>query len=201
MYLTKIILGSSSRYRRKIMDRLGLPYEVLAADLDEKTIRDSDPRELTLRLGRAKAEAVRLRLHAPAIIITSDEVAVYNGVVREKPAGEEEAWRFLVDYERGPLQTYASLVVTDTSSGRQLTDVDVVTVRFGKIPDERKHSAIRRGDILSCCGGFATDDPDLAPYLVSVVGKRADQENADSAIGLPTRLLRKFLRELNAPLP
>jgi septum formation protein len=199
--LPKIILGSSSRSRRGILVRLGLSHEVMRPDIDEKAIRDADPCELTLKLGHAKAEAIIARLAEPALVITSDQVTMYEGEIREKPVDEAEARRCLGDYERAPVQTVTSLVITDTATGRQFAATDTVTVRFRPIPEDLKRMALERGDILQYAGAFAVDDPDLAPCVASVNGEGTHQENLDSVVGLPTRLLREFLYELGVPLP
>lgn len=193
--MPNIILGSSSPWRRKIMDRLGLAYTVMSPDIDEKAIRDPDPRALVLKIGRAKAAALVPRVKAPGLIITSDQVTAWGGEIREKPVDAAEARRWLVDYGTAPLQTATSVVITETATGRQLADVDVVTVQFRPIPPEVQDRAIAGGDIMRCCGAFATDDQDLIPYLESITGEGTDEETAASVIGLPSRLVKKLLAE------
>lgn len=193
--MPNLILGSSSPWRRKIMDRLGLTYAVMSPDIDEKAIRAADPRELVLKIGQAKAAALVPRVSAPSLIITSDQVTLWGGEIREKPVDAAEARRWLDDYGTAPLQTVASVVVTETATGRQLADVDVVAVRFRPIPPEVQDRAIARGDIMRCCGAFATDDQDLTPYLEGITGEGTAEENAASVIGLPSRLVKRLLAE------
>lgn len=197
----KIILGSSSSYRRRVMESLGLHYEVVSPDIDEKAIRDDDPRALVCKIGAAKAAALRGRMPVGAIIITSDQVAEWGGTIREKPADAAEARRWLTEYVQQPVGFTASVVVTDTGSGRQLIGADTVQVAISPMSSESIERAIARGDILHCCGAFAIDDPDIEPYVVKIIGEGTEQEKRDSVVGLPTRLLRGFLHELGVTVP
>src|SRR3989344_5547078 len=94
----KIILGSQSKGRRKMLEEMGYEFEVRSANIDEKAIRIDDPKELTLALARAKAEALRAQFLEDAILITSDQVVVWNGEIREKPQDKKKAEDFLEGY-------------------------------------------------------------------------------------------------------
>ena len=98
----KIILGSSSVARRKILSEMGYLFTIMTADIDEKSIRKETPEDLVMALAEAKAEAILQRLPVddylkeaePTLLITSDQVVVYEGVIREKPTSKEEARQF-----------------------------------------------------------------------------------------------------------
>lgn len=138
----RIILGSSSRTRRLLMDELaaehGFTYEVLTADIDEKSIRLPDPRELVLRLAHAKADAIAAKLagtqqpgQAPAgLLVTCDQVVVHEGRILEKPEDAGEAREFIAGYGRSPASTVGSVVCTDLASGRRVEGVDSTQVRW-----------------------------------------------------------------------
>ncbi len=89
----KIILGSKSSGRRLVMDELkkelGISYEIMSADIDEKTIRSHDPKELTLLIAKAKSEALRGKISEPIILITADTVIVQYGILMEKPISRD----------------------------------------------------------------------------------------------------------------
>ncbi|XP_070024150.1 uncharacterized protein [Nicotiana sylvestris] len=129
----KIILGSSSMARRKILADMGYDFTVMTADIDEKSIRKENAEELVVALAEAKADAIMSRLETtdhleenthPTLLITADtvclflhiareyfkyhdlfgyilptsigiEVAVYQGIIREKPSSKEEARQFI----------------------------------------------------------------------------------------------------------
>ncbi|CAN0297862.1 unnamed protein product, partial [Laminaria digitata] len=69
-----VVLGSSSRHRRAVMEALGWQFSTASPDIDEKAIRDPDPRKMCAEIARAKAEALVGRLDKPGLLITSDQV-------------------------------------------------------------------------------------------------------------------------------
>lgn len=85
-----LILGSSSRYRRELMQRLRLPFEVLSPDVDESPLPGESPHDLACRLALAKAHAVAA-LQPEAVVIGSDQVADLNGLPLGKPGTHERA--------------------------------------------------------------------------------------------------------------
>ncbi|CAN4083268.1 unnamed protein product [Withania somnifera] len=100
----KIILGSSSMARRKILADMGYEFTVMSADIDEKSIRKNNAEELVVALAEAKADAIMSRLKRidhkeedthPTLLVTADTVAVYQGIIREKPSSKEEARHFI----------------------------------------------------------------------------------------------------------
>ncbi|TVU45314.1 hypothetical protein EJB05_04798, partial [Eragrostis curvula] len=99
----KVILGSSSPARCEILADMGYEFTVMSADIDEKAIRRDKPEELVKALAEAKAQAIKQKLHgdcAPnrdetTLLITSDQVMVSKGVIRERPRSVEEAREFI----------------------------------------------------------------------------------------------------------
>lgn len=98
----KIILGSSSKPRRKVMEDNNYVFEIMSPDIDEKAIRSENYYELPLLLARAKAEALLSRIqkdeisrtnYEQAIIITADQITVCEGDLHEKPKDEKKGER------------------------------------------------------------------------------------------------------------
>src|SRR5262245_54982209 len=89
-----IILGSQSQGRRPLLSAMGYAFAVMPAHIDERAIRADDPGVLTLALAHAKADALLPQIREPALLITSDQVVVWQGTIREKPAHAEEARAF-----------------------------------------------------------------------------------------------------------
>ncbi|XP_024038924.1 maf-like protein DDB_G0281937 isoform X6 [Citrus clementina] len=127
----KIILGSSSMPRRKILAEMGYEFSVMAADIDEKSIRKEKPEDLVMAIAEAKADAIISKLQITdsqlgnveqTILIVADTVVVYEGVIREKPSSREEARRFIKDPSsllHDPTQWICridSVIWSDTSS-------------------------------------------------------------------------------------
>ncbi|MBI4122210.1 MAG: Maf family protein [Parcubacteria group bacterium] len=183
----KLILGSASKSRQKILKAMGYEFDVLAAGIDEKAIRDRDPQKLTLLLGRAKADAILPQLHEPAILITSDQVVAFRGEIREKPIDEAEARLFLTLTPDEPVQTVTSVVVTNTATGKRVEGLDVVSIYFSPIPKDVIDAYMKRGDCFTHAGGFDVSDPMFKPYVVSMDGEES------SVCGLPETLTRKLI--------
>nr|KJB17770.1 hypothetical protein B456_003G014500 [Gossypium raimondii] len=100
----KIILGSSSMARQRILAEMGYEFTIMTADIDEKSIRKEKPEDLVTALAEAKANAIMARLQhtdilenvaCPTLLITADTVVVYKGTIREKPCNEDEAREFI----------------------------------------------------------------------------------------------------------
>ena len=186
----RIILGSASVGRRKILKNMGYDFEIMPADIDEKAIRSDDPKELTLMLARAKADALLSKIKEPALLITSDQVGVCNERIIEKPKDAGEAREYLRAYAKYPAKTVTEVVVTNTETNRRVEGIDVAEVEFFLIPEEAIEAAIKKGDIFTQSGGFSIDDPILGKYVKEVCGER------ESVIGLPKKLTRKLLNKM-----
>ncbi|XP_057424674.1 uncharacterized protein LOC130718175 isoform X3 [Lotus japonicus] len=193
----KIILGSSSVARRKILSEMGYQFTLMTADIDEKSIRKETPEELVMALAEAKAEAIIQRLPVddylkdaqPTLLITSDQVVVYEGVVREKPSSKEEARQFLKDYSGRHAATVGSVLVTNLKTGLRKGDSDRVEIYFNEIPDEIIDRLVDEGITLNVAGGLLIEHPLILPFVKEVVG------TTDSVMGLPKSLTEKLLKE------
>ncbi|NP_001242372.1 uncharacterized protein LOC100792444 [Glycine max] len=193
----KIILGSSSVARRKILSEMGYLFTIMTADIDEKSIRKETPEDLVMALAEAKAEAILRRLPVddylkeaePTLLITSDQVVVYEGVIREKPTSKEEARQFLKDYSGRHAATVGSVLVTNLKTGLRKGDSDRVEIYFNEIPDEIIEKLVDEGITLNVAGGLIIEHPLVLPFVKEVVG------TTDSVMGLPKALTEKLLKE------
>jgi len=185
----KIILGSASKQRKGVLEKMGYVFEVMTADIDEKAVRDTDPRKLTMALAKAKAEALRSRIKEPALLITADQVVVCNGKILEKPENAEQARSFLRGYAYYPAQPTNSIVVTNTETGVQVGGSDENTVYLHPLPEDVIEQLIAEGNVFSWAGAYALIDPLIIPYIDRIEG------SIDSAEGLPRELTERFLKE------
>jgi septum formation protein len=182
-----IILGSQSQGRRELLAAMGYVFAVMPAHIDERAIRSDDPGALTLALAHAKADALLPQIHEPALLITADQVVVWQGKIREKPQHAEEARAFLQGYANGQAETVTAVVVTHTATGVRQQGVDRATVWFRRIPEEVIEQAIACGDVFAHAGGFPITDRLLEAYI-----ERVDC-STESVIGLPTALTRRLI--------
>ncbi len=176
----KIILGSSSKYRKQVLLEHGIDVDSMSPDIDEKAIRTHDFYQLPLILARAKAEALIPKITEPVILITSDQVVVCNGDLHEKPQDETEARLFLKKYSEGyPAETVSAIVVTNTASKKQVEGIDIAKVFHAPIPESIIEDFLLKGDPYSKAGGFSVRDPSLSKYVVKIDG------TVDSVMGMP----------------
>ncbi|MGZ9059371.1 MAG: Maf family protein, partial [Burkholderiaceae bacterium] len=124
-----IVLASTSRYRRQLLERLRLPFETHAPQVDETPLPAETPRETALRLARAKAENVALRFPG-AVIIGSDQTIDLDGRTLGKPLTHDAALAQLQSLQRRAVVFYTALAVAGPASGRVQLDCVPTTVTF-----------------------------------------------------------------------
>lgn len=186
----KIILGTASQQRREVFEEMGYKdFEVMTANIDEKTIRRKDPAELTMALAKAKADALLARVHDPALLITADQVIECDGEIREKPRDEKQAREYLRTCHESPVRIINGVVVTNTKTGKQVIVHDSTTVIFRRIPEEIIERLIQEGNVYSWAGAFAVENPVFVPYVENIVGEDG------SARGLPKALVARLINE------
>ena len=146
----QLILGSTSANRRLILEHIGWKHELMAPDIDEKSIRTEDNLDLPVTIAIAKAAAVMNKLLLAqhpnrCLIITSDQVTIFQDCVREKPESREEAVKFLSTYSCNSLRTVCGVVVTEYPSGIQRQGSDIATVVWGSIHDDVVQRVVDKG--------------------------------------------------------
>ncbi|XP_059637950.1 uncharacterized protein LOC132279905 isoform X2 [Cornus florida] len=194
----KIILGSSSVARRKILAEMGYEFTLMTADIDEKSIRTEKPEELVMAIAEAKADAIISKLHAtdrqekdvkPTLLVAADTVVVYEDTIREKPSNEEEARQFIKGYSGRHAATVSSVLVTNLKTGIRKGGCDKVEIFFHDIPDHIVDNLIEEGMVLNVAGGLIIEHPLILPYVKQVVG------TTDSVMGLPKALTERLIKE------
>jgi septum formation protein len=131
----KIILGSQSKGRKKILEEMGYEFEVMPSYIDEKMIRFEDPKKLTLALANAKADALIPKISKDAVLITSDQVAVWRGKIVEKPESEKEVRQFLEGCFKDPAETVTAVVVVNTETNKRFFGTDTVKIWLKPLPE------------------------------------------------------------------
>src|SRR5438552_15626717 len=129
-----LILGSTSRYRRDLLARLRLPFEVLSPHVDEAPLPGEAPAELAVRLALAKAQAVAA-LRPDAIVIGSDQVADFNGMAIGKPGTHERAVEQLRAMSGQAVVFQTAVAVVRAAAGYAGARLVPVTVHFRRLSD------------------------------------------------------------------
>ncbi len=185
----RLILGSRSEGRKRVLQKMGHKlFGVVPAEINERAIRHKDPVKLVTKLAHAKANAIRSRLPVHrAILITSDQVVLYNNVIREKPVDESEAFVFLLTAHKYPLRTVTSVVVTNLFGGQRLWGVDQAEIRFTQIPVEVAELYIDMGYGYEHSGGFDQYNHLLKKYYENFYC------DIGNVYGLTVNMTRRFL--------
>jgi MAF protein len=182
----KIILASESPFRRSALEMIGVPYQTCPSRIDEKAIRDEDPVRLTQKLGEAKARQVAKQFGA-AIIVAGDAVAAKGKKIFEKPRDQGEAASFLTELSGSEFQFITSLVVLNSQTGRLLSTVEALNIRFRWLIETEIQRYIGRYDVRSYAGAFEDDAVHL--FAEHIEG------SYNIGTALPVSRLILFLRE------
>lgn len=183
----QIVLASSSRYRRELLQRFGLSFVVDPPEIDESPLLGETPAKLAVRLAAAKAQTVAKR-HPDAIVVGSDQVASLDGRVLGKPGNVERAVRQLVAFSGQRVEFLTGLAVVRGEGQRPRTHLDVTTARFRRFGEREAARYVRQDRPLDCAGGIRFEG--LGPLLLEGV----DTEDPSAAIGLPLIALGALLR-------
>jgi septum formation protein len=188
-----LILGSTSVYRRELLQRLRLPFEVVAPHVDETPLPGESPQALAERLAMAKARAVA-QLHPHAVVIGSDQVADFDGEPLGKPGNHERAVLQL-QRMRGRtvvFQTAVAVVCQETGfAGQALSQV---MVRFRPLTDQAIDTYLHAEQPYDCAGSAKSEGLGIA-LLESI-----DNQDPTALVGLPLIHTCRLLRAAGVPL-
>ncbi len=188
-----VVLGSTSRYRRELLSRLNLPFEVAAPEVDETPQAGESPRDLALRLALAKARAVAERF-PQAVVIGSDQVADLAGQPLGKPGEHARAVQQLRQM-RGQIVVFqTALAVVCLASGFEQVDLAPVKVRFRELSDEEIENYLQAEKPYDCAGSAKSEGLGIA-LLESI-----DNDDPTALVGLPLIRTARMLRAAGVKL-
>ena len=187
------VLASSSRYRRRLLERLGIAFDVLAPDLDESPRPDEPPEALVLRLSEAKARSVATQ-YTEAIVIASDQVGVLAGRVLNKPGTRDAAVTQLLAASGKTVHFHTGLFVLDAATGRSRSGVETCSVSFRALSRSMIEDYVDREQPLDCAGSFKVEGLGIALFDALSVPDPTALE------GLPLIRLTGYLAELGLPV-
>ena len=188
----RLILASSSAYRRELLGRLGLPFEAIAPELDETPLAGETPQATALRLARAKAQAVA-RLHPGALVIGSDQVATLDGLQIGKPGDHARALAQLQLMRGREVVFHTALCLWDgrIADPEQAAQVENVQVRvaFRDLPDHELDAYLRIEQPYDCAGSAKNEGLGIALL------DRIESNDPTALTGLPLIALTGMLRK------
>jgi len=183
----RLVLASTSRYRRELLERLRLPFDTRAPGVDESPLPGETPRQLALRLAAAKAEAVAVR-EPDAWVIGSDQVAELDGAAIGKPRSRDAAIAQLTAMS-GREVVFRTALSLAHGDGRRFDEEDATTVRFRRLDAGEIARYIDAEAPLDSAGSFKSEGLGIALF------DAIESRDPTALVGLPliatTRLLRK----------
>ena len=188
-----LILGSTSRYRRELLERLRLPFEVHAPQVDETPRAGEPPENLARRLALAKARAVAAR-YPQAVVIGSDQVADLEGEPLGKPGTHARAVEQLRRMRGRTVIFQTALSVVCLARGFEMSDLAAVKVRFRALSDAEIDTYLRREEPYDCAGSAKSEGLGIA-LLESI-----DNDDPTALVGLPLIRTARMLRAAGLPV-
>ncbi len=190
----RLILASTSPFRRELLARLGLPFETRAPEIDESPLAGEAAAVLVARLAEAKARSIAVR-DARILVIGSDQVAVLDGGILGKPGNHERALEQLLRASGKTVVFHTGLCVVDSDSGRAQVDVVPFRVVFRKLDLARIERYLRREQPYQCAGSFKSEGLGIALF------ERLEGDDPTSLIGLPLIRLTRMLEAEGIAVP
>ena len=182
-----IVLGSTSRYRQELLQRLGLSFDVAAPGVDETALAGESPRSLALRLALAKARAVAARFPM-AVVIGSDQVADLAGIALGKPGTHERAVAQLRQMRGASVVFQTAVAVVCADSGFEQVDLAPVRVQFRDLSDQEIETYLRAEQPYDCAGSAKSEGLGIA--LLDAI----DSDDPTALVGLPLIRTCRMLR-------
>ncbi len=192
----KLILGSTSRYRRDLLARLAIPFECCSPEVDETALPNETPVQMACRLALDKARAVAQRF-PQALVIGSDQVADLDGLALGKPGNHERAVTQLQRMRGRTVVFQTAVAVVCLETGFEQADLAQVKVVFRPLTDPQIQAYLRAEQPYDCAGSAKSEGLGIA-LLESI-----ENDDPTALIGLPLirtcRLLRAAGLELLMP--
>jgi septum formation protein len=173
-----LILGSTSRYRRELLARLRIPFEVAAPEVDETPLPGEAPQGTALRLALAKARAVAARFPA-SVVIGSDQVCDLHGEHLGKPGTHERATAQLARLSGQTAVFQTALAVVCQETGFEQSDVAAVRVKFRNLSGQEIEHYLRAEEPYDCAGSAKSEGLGIALL------ERIDSDDPTALVGLP----------------
>ena len=187
--MKKLILASSSPYRRELLERLQIPFEVMSPEVDETPHPGETPEKLVKRLAIEKAQKIAGQKPG-ALVIGSDQVAIYNGRIVGKPHSHDKAVEQLRSASGRAVTLYTALALVNADTGRVQHEVIPYRVTFRTLTDVQIESYLHKEQPYSCAGSVKSEGLGIALL------ERFEGDDPNTLIGLPLiRLVRMLENE------
>ena len=190
--MRKIVLASKSIDRSELLNRIGIPFEVMVSDIDEEKFkkRISDPILLVKELAKAKLLYVKEKLlmkNSQALIIAADTVVELNGVIIGKAKNPEEAFKIIKNLVGNTHNLITGIAITNTDDPKIVVDYDTTSVEFLTISDAEIENYVKTNEWKGRAGAYSINDK--ASLFISKISG-----SSSNVIGLPMHKIYEILK-------
>lgn len=189
----KLVLASSSPFRKTLLEKLNLTFTCDSPDIDETPLKDESIEEMVKRLSEAKARALA-KQHPNALIIGSDQSAALNGQVLHKPGNYEVAFEQLKAASGQTITFYTGLCLHNSKTGKSETVCEPFIVTFRDLQDTEIENYLKAEEPYNCAGSFKSEALGISLFE----SMRGDDPN--TLIGLPLIQLCRMLKNNAMPV-
>jgi septum formation protein len=192
--MPELILASTSRYRRSLLERLGVVFTAVPPETPEDPLPGELPPDRALRLAVAKAQAVAA--HRPdAVVIGSDQVAALGSKVLDKPGDAARCRAQLAAASGSSARFHTACAVIAPQAGIRMVHIDTTTVFFRTLTEQEIERYVERERPFDCAGGFRVEGLGISLF------ESVESHDPTALIGLPLIWLACALRRAGFPLP
>ena len=186
--MKKLVLASTSPFRKAILEKLGLAFDTCSPNVDEAHLKDESPTQLVERLSILKAQAV-IEGNPDSLIIGSDQVAVIDEEILGKPGNHENAIKQLKNASGKRVTFLTGLCLLNASTGKYQVEVVPFHVVFRTITDSQIENYLKKEQPYNCAGSFKSEALGICLF------DKLEGNDPNTLIGLPlirlTRMLEK----------
>ena len=183
-----LVLGSTSPFRKSILEKLNLAFECAKPNIDETALPDETPQALVERLAIEKAKAVAKEF-PNALIIGSDQVAVCEDEILGKPHNFENGVKQLSKFSNKSITFYTGLCVFDSANHKVTSLVEPFIVHFNKLSQSEIENYLNAEQPYNCAGSFKSEGLGICLF------KKLEGDDPNTLIGLPLIKLVALLKQ------
>ena len=190
----KLILGSTSPFRKELLQKLGLSFAVDSPDIDETMLEAEQPEQFVQRLALEKAQAVAAR-HDSALIIGSDQVACIGSNILGKPGTRDKAIQQLTEASGKHVSFYTGLCLLNSASGESQVVCEPFHVHFRELSQEQIERYLDAEEPYNCAGSFKSEGLGISLF------EKLEGDDPNALIGLPLIKLIAMLEREGVAVP
>lgn len=186
MKAPKLVLASSSTYRRHILQKLGIEFICDAPNIDETPHPTEAPAQLVLRLAEQKARKLATKF-PNHLIIGSDQIATLDDTIIGKPGKHEAAIKQLTSFSGRSVKFITSICLHNSETGKSQQSIDSYTVKFRTLSTAQIESYLRKEQPYDCAGSFKSEGLGICLF------ETMEGKDPNTLIGLPLIELTRML--------